>query len=461
MKKGFFLFLVLAAIVAGHLYSHPDSETHRHIKPFSDVQPSILALQMLHESLNDLQTTRLMQDEELRYYERTHSVRDEGYNAVMACWQRLTEQISATDSVRRVLLAAIEQGDPLLPQRLAFMRDLTALPAARRAEADFQDFVHRLDAELKPHASIEAPLQGTLRDSTGTYTGSLSADTLPQGYGIWHGNDGSYYEGRWQAGRRHGFGYALPHRGIVQCGTWRRGRFHGERAVHTADHVYGIDISRYQHEIGRRQYPILWKGLRITSLGAKITGEADSYPVSFIYIKVTQGTTIQSRYYTADARAARRAGFSVGAYHFFSPIGGAEQANYFLKTAQPQRGDLPPMLDVELTNKQIAKMGGEEALFREMLVWLRRVERHTGTRPLLYVGQNFVNRHLVNAPAELQAYPVWVARYGEFRPYVRLNFWQLAATGRVNGITGSVDIDVFNGTREMFEEWKRENAVRN
>ena len=111
---------------------------------------------------------------------------------------------------------------------------------------------------------------------------------------------------------------------------------------------------------------------------------------------------------------------------------------------------MPPVLDVEPTDKQIARMGGEQKLFSEMLRWLHAVERACGKRPVLYLGQRFVNEHLPHAPAALRAYDVWIARYGEYKPYVHLLHWQLTPYGRVQGITGDVDINVFNGTREEF-----------
>ena len=92
-------------------------------------------------------------------------------------------------------------------------------------------------------------------------------------------------------------------------------------------------------------------------------------------------------------------------------------------------------------------------MFAQVLVWLRTVEKRCGKRPVLYVGQNFVNHHLPHAPAALQKYDVWIARYGEFKPYVRLLHWQLTPYGRVRGIHGEVDINVFNGTREQFADY--------
>ena len=165
-------------------------------------------------------------------------------------------------------------------------------------------------------------------------------------------------------------------------------------------------------------------------------------------------------YYTRDVRAARKHGYPVGAYHFFTTRPAQRQAACFLRRAGLRRGDLPPMLDVELSDRKIEAMGGREALFREMLVWLRLVGQACGTTPVLYVSQDFVNRHLLFAPEELRAYPVWVARYGEYKPYVHLLYWQLSPDGTVEGIRGHVDIDVFNGTEEQFRHYLRTQTVK-
>ena len=288
----------------------------------------------------------------------------------------------------------------------------------------------------------------------------MDASLRPEGYGVRRWDDGTYQEGNWHEGVLHGWGMEVPRLGIILSGRWRRGRFIGERMEHTSERVYGIDISRYQHEQGRAIYPVNWRNMRITRLSKKEEADGNGYPVTFAYIKATQGTTIESRYYESDARAARQAGIAVGAYHFFSPLPGMAQAEHFLSVAKPQRGDLPPMLDVELSEAQIEAMGGEEALFDEIEAWLRAVHRATATRPVLYMGQNFVLEHLPRAPMTLYGHSMWVARYSDYRPYVRLAFWQLSQSGLVSGIHGAVDIDVYNGTREMFEEWRLMNAVR-
>lgn len=306
---------------------------------------------------------------------------------------------------------------------------------------------------------------GTITNTEGRYEGSFSASMLPEGLGSYTSlKKHLYYYGNWHIGKRDGYGYEIGGKKIVRSGIWRKDRFRGEQLVYTKDRVYGIDISRYQHEIGRRKYPIAWGNLRIKSLGTssrkRVLGMVD-YRVSFVYIKASQGTRIRNRYYPSDIQSARRYGYHVGAYHFLSTkASGRIQALHFLTTARPHKGDMPPMLDVEPTSRQIIAMGGKSVLFREILAWMRTVERATGTKPVLYVGQEFVNKYLPYAPPKLSDYQVWIARYGQYKPYVHLLYWQLSADGRIRGIKGNVDVNVYNGTKESFKEYIRQYSVK-
>ena len=116
-----------------------------------------------------------------------------------------------------------------------------------------------------------------------------------------------------------------------------------------------------------------------------------------------------------------------------------------MKTARYQQGDLPPVLDIEPTDKQIAQAGGIEMVFRNVRGWIYEVERRWGVKPILYISQRFVNKYLPLAPDLKRGYDVWIARYGEYKPDVNLVYWQLCQDGRVSGIHGPVDLNIFNG----------------
>jgi lysozyme len=95
-----------------------------------------------------------------------------------------------------------------------------------------------------------------------------------------------------------------------------------------------------------------------------------------------------------------------------------------------------------------------------MRVFLKNVELFTHVRPILYVSQQFVNRYLSAAPDLKHGYQVWIARYGEYKPDVKLAVWQLSPNGRVKGIHGEVDINVFNGYHTQFEQFLKEETVK-
>ncbi len=312
--------------------------------------------------------------------------------------------------------------------------------------------------------NVDTLVSGERVDSTGVYRGQLSQKGEAQGHGSYLSVDGIYYEGHWERDERNAFGIEVSTMKHLRAGEWRSDRFLGERVVYSTDRIYGIDISKYQHVIKRRRYGIDWNKLRIVSLGTiskKRVDGAVNFPVSFIYIKSTEGTTIRNQFYANDYVQARKHGLRVGSYHFFScRSNAAAQAHFFLKHSHFRKGDFPPVLDVEPTKKQIAQMGGVSAMFARIQTWLNIVEAKTGCRPILYVGQQFVNKYLSAAPYIKNNYMVWIARYGEYKPDVKLTYWQLCPDGRVSGIKGEVDINVFNGYTTQYNDFCANKTVR-
>ena len=433
------LAILFTATLAAYAFmqKRPDLQArHTPLTPRSELMASQArtadSLLRIHE---DLQS-------ELRYYLRAHRIDDEGYDMI-------ANYNAHNDSII-LQLKASRMISPIGPQWLTVHPSTPSTPICIIGDGGYWN--GRCWQRGLP------PFNRGLRFyQDGIYLGELDSTFTPTGHGSYKTPDGSYYEGEWSNGKQHGFGFRLRPFKDIQVGTWVEGKYKGERLRFTPERIYGIDISRYQHERGRHHFPIHWKALRITNLGKhnqqNVTGEAD-YPVSFIYIKATQGTTVTNRYFAADYKAARANGYHVGAYHFYSTTSDAlEQADHFLKTARFNKGDFPPVFDVEPSDGQIEAMGGAKKLLSEMRVWLRAVERQTGIKPIIYVNQSFVNKYLQDAPDLKRGYLIWIARYSEYKPDVRLCWWQLSATGKVRGIEGDVDINVFNGYHDQWEEF--------
>ena len=276
--------------------------------------------------------------------------------------------------------------------------------------------------------------------------GQLNQEGLAEGAGTYQSHDGTYYHGYWRDNQRSGFGFSSSSKKL-RLGEWKADRYLGERLVYTDQRIYGIDISRHQHDIGKKHYPIHWNKLRITHLGT-------------ISKKRIRGN-VRNRYFMSDYRAAKQHGIHCGAYHFFSTrTSGKAQATYFIRHTRFEKGDFPPVLDVEPFPSQIKRMGGTKALFTEVRAWLQAVERRVGVKPILYISQTFVNKYLPEAPDLMEYYNVWIARYGEYKPDVHLVIWQLSPDGRVSGIKGDVDINVFNGYQDHYEDFLQNERIK-
>lgn len=171
--------------------------------------------------------------------------------------------------------------------------------------------------------------------------------------------------------------------------------------------------------------------------------------VAFAFIKATEGGDYTDPRFAENWAGAARAGVVRGAYHFYRPQTDAvAQAEHFLRTVPLRAGDLPPVLDVEVTDGRTPA-----TIAAGVRTWLETMERATGRRPIVYTRASFWTAQMGSGFGE---YPLWVAHYGVARPNVPAGwsgwtFWQHTDAGRVDGIAGAVDLDWFNGGRAELQ----------
>jgi lysozyme len=195
--------------------------------------------------------------------------------------------------------------------------------------------------------------------------------------------------------------------------------------------VRGIDVSHHQGAIGWRQV----KGSGVT----------------FAYLKASEGGDHRDRTFTANAQAAAQVGLPVGAYHYFTFCrGGVEQAQNFLAATATARLRLPAAIDLEFGGN-CAERPGRAAFNHELAVFIQAVRKTTGREPILYVTPEFHTAYLRGGPFQRRG--MWVRDLvgGLNAPAAaRVRFWQYAARGRVAGIEGPVDLNVFVGDAAAF-----------
>ncbi len=187
--------------------------------------------------------------------------------------------------------------------------------------------------------------------------------------------------------------------------------------------VHGIDASHHQVDID-------WDTVAIQN-------------IDFAFIKATEGRDFKDNCFTHNWQELKRVKIRRGAYHFFHPnLSAKEQANNFINTVDMHFGDLPPVLDFEVTNN-VAKT----EVLAQLQIWLDLIENHYKIRPIIYTNQKLYFKYLLN---NFKDYPIWMARYNTIEPNMlsqrEWSFWQYGNKGTVKGIEGFVDLNVFKGS---------------
>ncbi|MGH7438939.1 MAG: glycoside hydrolase family 25 protein [Polyangiaceae bacterium] len=191
--------------------------------------------------------------------------------------------------------------------------------------------------------------------------------------------------------------------------------------------VQGVDVSEYQGTVNWAQ--------------AKASG------IQFGFARISDGTAHPDPNFSANWKGMSANGVIRGAYEYFrASVDPTAQANLVASSLQQAGGlradDLPVVMDIETADGQ-----SEATIEANMRSWLAAVEATTGRKPIIYTS---LGTYPVSATA-FGGYTLWVANYGASCPSVpagwsEWRFWQYSSMGTVTGISGSVDLDEFNGT---------------
>jgi lysozyme len=214
-------------------------------------------------------------------------------------------------------------------------------------------------------------------------------------------------------------------------------------ATATAQRKRGIDVSRFQGEIN-------WKRVGTTN-------------VEFAWVQASRGdgsdcAVVPDRcgadeFYAANYEGATAAGIRVGAYHRVFAGGGGKRATrrdarreakvFIDQVGSLRKGDLLPALDVETPFGGL----GAKRLRQWIRVWLERVNRKLGAKPIIYTNHSSWQATGDTRRFARKGHPLWVANFGVKSPAVPAanwdgqgwSVWQYTSSGRAKGIRGAVD----------------------
>ncbi|MCP2029151.1 lysozyme [Flavobacterium sp. HSC-32F16] len=195
--------------------------------------------------------------------------------------------------------------------------------------------------------------------------------------------------------------------------------------------VVGIDVSEFQGKVD-------WEEVEILD---------EKYPVQFVFIRATAGNDRVDRQFKRNWEGAKENKIMRGAYHYYRPNENSiEQANLFIKTVKLQKGDLPPVLDIE----KLPKNQPLDSLKKGLKRWLTKVEKHYQVRPIIYSGERYYSDFLKE---EFGEYLFWIANYNFYREKIEDDwlFWQFTEKASLPGIKHRVDVNIYNGDIEQLQ----------
>jgi lysozyme len=189
----------------------------------------------------------------------------------------------------------------------------------------------------------------------------------------------------------------------------------------------GVDVSTYQGTIA-------WAQVK----AAKI---------DFAFARISDGTAHPDAQFANNWQGMKAAGVVRGAYQYFrASQDPTAQANLIVSTLAAAggllQGDLPVVMDLETADGQ-----SEAVIEAHAQTWLAAVAAQTGRAPMIYTS---MGTYPVTTPA-FASYSLWVANWTTACPTMPNGWsgwkvWQYTDTGSVAGISGSVDLDEFDGT---------------
>ena len=193
----------------------------------------------------------------------------------------------------------------------------------------------------------------------------------------------------------------------------------------------GVDVSAFQGEIDWEK--VKKSGIRFAMLRLGYRGYGQ------------KGTLVKDEFIDANIKGAKEAGLSLGAY-FFSQATSIEEVDEEIAFMLDILGDtelhMPIAFDWEYVSDEARTAHMDAETLTAMALHFCQVMEEKGYHPIVYFNWHQADNLMYLK--DLEAYPFWLALYTDRMNYpFKIEMWQWTNTGRVPGINGDVDINVY------------------
>lgn len=262
--------------------------------------------------------------------------------------------------------------------------------------------------------------------------GRLSGNNIPEEFYDNHQNVDSNHEiSRYGLSRYGSFDTTNPYTGNIYS---HHDTFENRTIVN------GIDVSEWQGTIDWNKVKASGIDFAFIRVGYRGYGSAG-----------TLNENTKDTYFDTNMKNAIAAGMRVGVYIFSQAITtdeAKEEALYILNHLNGYNVTMPLIMDYEYASG--SSTGGRlktANLSKEAATEICRTFCETisaaGYTPMIYANKSMLENQL-NASAISALYPIWLANYTTNTTYGgTFDYWQYSSTGKVNGISGNVDMNFY------------------
>ena len=194
----------------------------------------------------------------------------------------------------------------------------------------------------------------------------------------------------------------------------------------------GVDVSAFQHDIDWAQVKASGVDFAMLRLGYRGWGQ--------------KGTLVEDEYIQQNLAGTAAVGMPIGVY-FFSQATTLDEVHEEIEFMLEILGDYPLeypiVLDWEVANPTEGRVQGvTRRELTDMLRYFCDEMSARGFEPMVYFNWTQASRMIYLS--ELEDYPFWLALYQDRMTFpFRVEMWQYTSEGKVPGIEGDVDINLY------------------
>ena len=192
----------------------------------------------------------------------------------------------------------------------------------------------------------------------------------------------------------------------------------------------GVDVSAHQGDID-------WAAVKKSGIEFAI--------IRLGYRGYGSGKLVEDEYAKKNLQAAKEAGLKIGAYFFSQALDikeTDEEIQFMLNMLADVDLDMPLVLDWEIPAEDARTKNMDARTLTDIQLHFCGQMKKMGYQPMVYF--NWHQSENLYYLSELEDYPFWLALYQDRMTYPwKVEMWQWTSSGKVPGIQGNVDINVF------------------